>query len=175
MSEPPAAHSLLEKPPSSAILCTTCGGVCKGEVLRVQSKYFHIQCFVCKGECLPAPHGGAARPGLRLRLRAQGVSGQLARPGGLENPESRIFVGKSGFLMGPASLVGEGRAGGRGLGPRSVLTQQPPSPRAQMQWPWPSDPWGREPEPRGQGGGHDISCGGHRACAGPPPAPPREQ
>lgn len=55
VSEPPAAHSPLEKPPSSAILCTTCGDVCKGEVLRVQSKYFHIRCFVCKGEHLPAP------------------------------------------------------------------------------------------------------------------------
>ncbi|XP_016051382.1 PREDICTED: actin-binding LIM protein 2 [Miniopterus natalensis] len=48
VSEPPAAHSTLEKPPSSAILCTTCGNVCKGEVLRVQSKYFHLKCFVCK-------------------------------------------------------------------------------------------------------------------------------
>ncbi|KAM5340540.1 actin-binding LIM protein 2 isoform 3-T3 [Glossophaga mutica] len=58
VSEPPAAHSLLEKPPSSAILCTTCGGVCKGEVLRVQSKYFHIQCFVCKACGCDLAEGG---------------------------------------------------------------------------------------------------------------------
>lgn len=54
VSEPQAAHSPLEKPPSTAILCNTCGNVCKGEVLRVQNKYFHIKCFVCKGEC-PRP------------------------------------------------------------------------------------------------------------------------
>ncbi|XP_077606502.1 uncharacterized protein LOC144220220 [Crocuta crocuta] len=48
VSEPQAAHSPLEKPPSTAILCNTCGNVCKGEVLRVQNKYFHIKCFVCK-------------------------------------------------------------------------------------------------------------------------------
>ncbi|XP_053528441.1 actin-binding LIM protein 2 [Artibeus jamaicensis] len=58
VSEPPAAHSLLEKPPSSAILCTTCGGVCKGEVLRVQSKYFHIQCFICKACGCDLAEGG---------------------------------------------------------------------------------------------------------------------
>ncbi|KAF6128486.1 actin binding LIM protein family member 2 [Phyllostomus discolor] len=58
VSEPPAAHSLLEKPPGSAILCATCGGVCKGEVLRVQSKYFHIQCFVCKACGCDLAEGG---------------------------------------------------------------------------------------------------------------------
>lgn len=52
VSEPQAAHSPLEKPSSTAILCNTCGNVCKGEVLRVQNKYFHIKCFVCKGEHL---------------------------------------------------------------------------------------------------------------------------
>ncbi|XP_029091424.1 actin-binding LIM protein 2 isoform X3 [Monodon monoceros] len=50
VSEPQAARSAPEKPASTAILCNTCGNVCRGEVLRVQSKYFHIQCFVCK-EC----------------------------------------------------------------------------------------------------------------------------
>ncbi|OBS75202.1 hypothetical protein A6R68_14271 [Neotoma lepida] len=49
LSEPQAAHAPLEKPASTAILCSTCGNVCKGEVLRVQNKYFHIRCFVCKG------------------------------------------------------------------------------------------------------------------------------
>lgn len=48
VSETPAALGALEKPPGSAILCTTCGSVCRGEVLRVQSKYFHLKCFVCK-------------------------------------------------------------------------------------------------------------------------------
>nr|XP_019567103.1 PREDICTED: actin-binding LIM protein 2 isoform X1 [Rhinolophus sinicus] len=50
VSEAQAAHRPLEKPPSTAILCNTCGNVCKGEALRVQDKYFHIKCFVCK-EC----------------------------------------------------------------------------------------------------------------------------
>lgn len=43
-----AVHSHLEKPASTAILCHNCGNACKGEVLRVQNKYFHIKCFVCK-------------------------------------------------------------------------------------------------------------------------------
>lgn len=60
VSEPPATHSSLEKPPSTAVLCSACGNVCKGEVVRVQNKYFHIKCFVCKGEraslaCGPVP------------------------------------------------------------------------------------------------------------------------
>ncbi|XP_066089958.1 actin-binding LIM protein 2 isoform X9 [Saccopteryx bilineata] len=58
VSEPQAAHSALEKPPGSAILCTTCGDVCKGEVLRVQSKYFHIKCFVCKACGCDLAEGG---------------------------------------------------------------------------------------------------------------------
>lgn len=59
MSEPQAAPSPPEKPPSTAILCNTCGNVCRGEVLRVQNKYFHIQCFICKGEHPGRPHRGA--------------------------------------------------------------------------------------------------------------------
>uniref|UniRef100_A0A2I3GNU2 Actin binding LIM protein family member 2 n=1 Tax=Nomascus leucogenys TaxID=61853 RepID=A0A2I3GNU2_NOMLE len=61
---PQAAPSPLEKSPSTAILCNTCGNVCKGEVLRVQDKYFHIKCFVCKGECPPVPCGVAPETGL---------------------------------------------------------------------------------------------------------------
>ncbi|XP_077311090.1 actin-binding LIM protein 1 isoform X25 [Lithobates pipiens] len=34
-----------EKP---VIRCHKCGEPCKGEVLRVQSKHFHIKCFICK-------------------------------------------------------------------------------------------------------------------------------
>ncbi|XP_051506712.1 actin-binding LIM protein 1-like isoform X1 [Myxocyprinus asiaticus] len=34
-----------EKP---LIRCAKCGEVCKGEVLRVQAKHFHIKCFTCK-------------------------------------------------------------------------------------------------------------------------------
>uniref|UniRef100_A0A2K6GUZ7 Actin-binding LIM protein 2 n=1 Tax=Propithecus coquereli TaxID=379532 RepID=A0A2K6GUZ7_PROCO len=55
---PQAAHSPLEKPPSTAILCNTCGNVCKGEVLRVQSKYFHLKCFVCKACGCDLAEGG---------------------------------------------------------------------------------------------------------------------
>ncbi|XP_041738292.1 actin-binding LIM protein 2 isoform X10 [Coregonus clupeaformis] len=33
---------------SSSIPCQNCGKACKGEVLRVQNKHFHIKCFVCK-------------------------------------------------------------------------------------------------------------------------------
>ncbi|XP_068113515.1 actin-binding LIM protein 1 isoform X13 [Hyperolius riggenbachi] len=47
---PPVAHSQdagqsAEKP---VIRCHKCGEPCKGEVLRVQSKHFHIKCFICK-------------------------------------------------------------------------------------------------------------------------------
>ena len=35
---------------STAITCDSCGGNCTGEVLKVQDKHFHIQCFTCKGE-----------------------------------------------------------------------------------------------------------------------------
>ncbi|XP_033889926.3 actin-binding LIM protein 2-like isoform X14 [Acipenser ruthenus] len=41
-----AVHSPLEK--QQGILCHNCGKSCKGEVLRVQNKHFHIKCFVCK-------------------------------------------------------------------------------------------------------------------------------
>ncbi|XP_041426237.1 uncharacterized protein LOC100158300 isoform X16 [Xenopus laevis] len=34
-----------EKP---IIRCHKCGEPCKGEVLRVQSKHFHLKCFICK-------------------------------------------------------------------------------------------------------------------------------
>ena len=52
-------HSLLPSDPhspslssrlSTAITCDSCGGNCTGEVLKVQDKHFHIQCFTCKGE-----------------------------------------------------------------------------------------------------------------------------
>ncbi|XP_013362237.1 PREDICTED: actin-binding LIM protein 2 isoform X17 [Chinchilla lanigera] len=58
VSQPQAAHSPPEKPPSTAILCNTCGNVCKGEVLRVQNKYFHIKCFICKACGCDLAEGG---------------------------------------------------------------------------------------------------------------------
>ncbi|KAJ8382191.1 hypothetical protein SKAU_G00029690 [Synaphobranchus kaupii] len=42
-----AVHSPLDQKQSS-IPCQNCGKACKGEVLRVQNKHFHIKCFVCK-------------------------------------------------------------------------------------------------------------------------------
>ncbi|XP_053314221.1 actin-binding LIM protein 2 isoform X2 [Spea bombifrons] len=48
VSQHQAVQSQLDKPPGNAILCTNCGSPCKGEVLRVQNKYFHIKCFTCK-------------------------------------------------------------------------------------------------------------------------------
>ncbi|XP_063129444.1 actin-binding LIM protein 2 isoform X12 [Rattus norvegicus] len=58
VSQPQAAHAPLEKPASTAILCNTCGNVCKGEVLRVQNKHFHIRCFVCKACGCDLAEGG---------------------------------------------------------------------------------------------------------------------
>ncbi|KAJ6668462.1 hypothetical protein lerEdw1_011944 [Lerista edwardsae] len=57
-SQPQAVHSHLEKPAGTAILCNNCGNPCKGEVLRVQKKYFHIKCFVCKACGCDLAQGG---------------------------------------------------------------------------------------------------------------------
>ncbi|XP_043085365.1 actin-binding LIM protein 2 isoform X3 [Puntigrus tetrazona] len=47
-----AVHGPLEQQKgqrqSGPIPCQNCGKPCKGEVLRVQNKHFHIKCFVCK-------------------------------------------------------------------------------------------------------------------------------
>ncbi|XP_062373201.1 actin-binding LIM protein 2 isoform X1 [Sardina pilchardus] len=50
-----AVHSPLDQQKSaggsgggSPIPCQTCGKPCKGEVLRVQNRHFHIKCFICK-------------------------------------------------------------------------------------------------------------------------------
>uniref|UniRef100_A0A8C3IGG2 Actin-binding LIM protein 2 n=1 Tax=Chrysemys picta bellii TaxID=8478 RepID=A0A8C3IGG2_CHRPI len=58
VSQPQAVHSHLEKPSGTAILCNNCGNPCKGEVLRVQNKYFHIKCFVCKACGCDLAQGG---------------------------------------------------------------------------------------------------------------------
>uniref|UniRef100_A0A3Q4HS33 Actin binding LIM protein 1a n=1 Tax=Neolamprologus brichardi TaxID=32507 RepID=A0A3Q4HS33_NEOBR len=41
-------HHSTEKP---LIQCYKCGQPCKGEVLRVQNKHFHLKCFTCKCGC----------------------------------------------------------------------------------------------------------------------------
>ncbi|XP_005874564.1 PREDICTED: actin-binding LIM protein 1 isoform X4 [Myotis brandtii] len=48
--DPPVAHPQDPHHPSEkpAIHCHKCGEPCKGEVLRVQTKHFHIKCFTCK-------------------------------------------------------------------------------------------------------------------------------
>uniref|UniRef100_A0A670Y041 Actin binding LIM protein 1 n=1 Tax=Pseudonaja textilis TaxID=8673 RepID=A0A670Y041_PSETE len=45
MAHPQEPHHSTEKP---VIHCHKCGEQCKGEVLRVQAKHFHIKCFTCK-------------------------------------------------------------------------------------------------------------------------------
>ncbi|XP_076855377.1 actin-binding LIM protein 1 isoform X4 [Brachyhypopomus gauderio] len=38
-----------QRPPEKLVIqCHKCGEPCKGEVLRVQSKHFHLKCFTCK-------------------------------------------------------------------------------------------------------------------------------
>uniref|UniRef100_A0A8C0KJ20 Actin binding LIM protein 1 n=1 Tax=Canis lupus dingo TaxID=286419 RepID=A0A8C0KJ20_CANLU len=48
--EPPVAHPQDPHHPSEkpVIHCHKCGEPCKGEVLRVQTRHFHIKCFTCK-------------------------------------------------------------------------------------------------------------------------------
>uniref|UniRef100_A0A8D1D6W9 Actin binding LIM protein 1 n=1 Tax=Sus scrofa TaxID=9823 RepID=A0A8D1D6W9_PIG len=47
---PPVAHPQdPHHPPEKPVIhCHKCGEPCKGEVLRVQTKHFHIKCFTCK-------------------------------------------------------------------------------------------------------------------------------
>ncbi|XP_039093561.1 actin-binding LIM protein 1 isoform X5 [Hyaena hyaena] len=45
VAHPQDPHHPSEKP---VIHCHKCGEPCKGEVLRVQAKHFHIKCFTCK-------------------------------------------------------------------------------------------------------------------------------
>ncbi|XP_048194148.1 actin-binding LIM protein 1 isoform X7 [Perognathus longimembris pacificus] len=45
VAQPQDPHHPTEKP---IIHCHKCGEPCKGEVLRVQTKHFHIKCFTCK-------------------------------------------------------------------------------------------------------------------------------
>ncbi|XP_041516956.1 actin-binding LIM protein 1 isoform X6 [Microtus oregoni] len=45
VAHPQDPHHSTEKP---VIHCHKCGEPCKGEVLRVQTKHFHIKCFTCK-------------------------------------------------------------------------------------------------------------------------------
>nr|XP_021335770.1 actin-binding LIM protein 1 isoform X34 [Danio rerio] len=47
--EPVAHPQDPHHPPGKLVIqCYKCGEPCKGEVLRVQSKHFHIKCFTCK-------------------------------------------------------------------------------------------------------------------------------
>ncbi|XP_043554266.1 actin-binding LIM protein 2 isoform X2 [Chiloscyllium plagiosum] len=48
VSQHMAIHNPLGKLPGVAVLCHKCGKPCKGEALRVQNKFFHINCFTCK-------------------------------------------------------------------------------------------------------------------------------
>ncbi|XP_064000403.1 actin-binding LIM protein 1 isoform X1 [Pogoniulus pusillus] len=45
VAHPQEPHHSSEKP---VIHCHKCGEPCKGEVLRVQARHFHIKCFTCK-------------------------------------------------------------------------------------------------------------------------------
>ncbi|XP_076195191.1 actin-binding LIM protein 1 isoform X1 [Aptenodytes patagonicus] len=45
VAHPQEPHHPSEKP---VIHCHKCGEPCKGEVLRVQARHFHIKCFTCK-------------------------------------------------------------------------------------------------------------------------------
>ncbi|KAM8781764.1 actin-binding LIM protein 1 isoform 2-T2 [Rhynchonycteris naso] len=45
VAHPQDPHHPAEKP---VIHCHKCGEPCKGEVLRVQTRHFHIKCFTCK-------------------------------------------------------------------------------------------------------------------------------
>jgi len=65
---PPAYPRLAPPPPRPAperrrVQCFRCGEACKGEVLKVQSRHFHFNCFTCKGE-YRSPPGSLALPAM---------------------------------------------------------------------------------------------------------------
>ncbi|KAK0153064.1 Actin-binding LIM protein 1 [Merluccius polli] len=45
-------------PERRRVQCFRCGGACKGEVLRVQARHFHLNCFTCKVCGCDLAHGG---------------------------------------------------------------------------------------------------------------------
>ncbi|GCB62583.1 hypothetical protein scyTo_0011489, partial [Scyliorhinus torazame] len=45
VAHPQDSHQPTEKP---TIHCFKCGDPCKGQVLRVQTRHFHLKCFTCK-------------------------------------------------------------------------------------------------------------------------------
>ncbi|XP_066534547.1 actin-binding LIM protein 1a isoform X4 [Hoplias malabaricus] len=55
VAHPQDPHHQSEKP---LIHCYKCGEPCKGEVLRVQNKHFHIKCFTCKACGCDLAQGG---------------------------------------------------------------------------------------------------------------------
>ncbi|XP_072113087.1 actin-binding LIM protein 2 [Mobula birostris] len=50
VSQHMSMHSPLGRSSGVGVLCHKCGKSCKGEALRVQDQFFHINCFTCK-EC----------------------------------------------------------------------------------------------------------------------------
>ncbi|XP_067100209.1 actin-binding LIM protein 1 [Osmerus mordax] len=44
----PQAPAGPRPPEKQAVCCSRCGELCRGEVLRVQTKHFHLRCFTCK-------------------------------------------------------------------------------------------------------------------------------
>lgn len=60
VAHPQDPHHPSEKP---VIHCHKCGEPCKGEVLRVQTKHFHIKCFTCKGMVPPSWLSGMSLSG----------------------------------------------------------------------------------------------------------------
>lgn len=132
VSEPPAALGALEKPPGSAILCTTCGSVCRGEVLRVQSQYFHLKCFVCKGEC-------PARPAASSCRRPAGISSGQRADLGAWKPGSRAFLRECHLISVACVTPGCGRRP-----PGSPHAAAPPlrTAGARPEVPWAGWGWG---------------------------------
>lgn len=76
VAHPQEPHHPAEKP---VIHCHKCGEPCKGEVLRVQTKHFHIKCFTCKGMARSASRpGGTSQTVLALGSTSPPDSKQVA-------------------------------------------------------------------------------------------------
>lgn len=169
VSQPQAAPSPPEKPPGTAILCGTCGNVCRGEVLRVQDKYFHIECFVCKGERA----GLCPCPVRRPQGQASScIPGELARESRIpEDPECSLHT-----AAWPVSLTGVTQESGSEDGaqaPGSVLVQ--PRPASEGSGPVarakrPLEPWSRKV----LAGGMTPTVWAHRTYVGPRSGPPAQ-
>ncbi|KAK1793985.1 hypothetical protein P4O66_010900 [Electrophorus voltai] len=136
------------RPPEKLVIqCYKCGEPCKGEVLRVQSRHFHLKCFTCKAadvahmwRCRGVVMGGrGSSRSLMLWLSCASTQQKKGRrhKAGREEEQAGLTQRES-----EASRAGQGETPGGGLAGRVRA-----GPRRQ----------GESGGPRGQGGERGLA------------------